>query len=126
MATEELQDLTDRVFLLRDYLEKGRIKIAEHLWDGFVASLEKIKLDADGFVVPESVDSRKRHQVCCWLLTVDNHLAPALTRNRYPAGLSKADQLKPSPLRPSCHIGALNLRSFSVISFPFYNPNSQG
>ncbi len=60
MATEEIQDLTDRVFMLRDYLEKGRIKIAEHLADGFVASLEKIKLDADGFVVPESVDGRIR------------------------------------------------------------------
>ena len=52
MTNDEVQDLTDRVFLLREYLEQGRIKITEHLWGSFVASLEKVKLDAVGFVVP--------------------------------------------------------------------------
>jgi hypothetical protein len=60
MASEEAQDLTDRVFLLRDYLQKGRIKISEHLWDGFVGSLGKVSLDKDGLVVPETVDGRIR------------------------------------------------------------------
>lgn len=60
MATEEMQDLTDRVFLLRDNLEKGRIKIAKHLGHDFIVSLEKIRLDINGFVVPESVDGRIR------------------------------------------------------------------
>ena len=60
MASEEAQDLTDRVFLLRDYLQKGRIKISEHLWDGFVRSMERIRLDKDGLVVPETVDGRIR------------------------------------------------------------------
>jgi hypothetical protein len=60
MASEGAQDLTDRVFLLRDYLQKERIKISEHLWDGFVGSLEKVSLDKDGLVVPETVDGRIR------------------------------------------------------------------
>jgi hypothetical protein len=60
MANEEAQDLTDRVFLLREYIQKGRIKISEHLWNGFAGSLGKISLDKDGLVVPETVDGRIR------------------------------------------------------------------
>src|SRR5438132_7207101 len=60
MAKEEAQDLTDRVFLLREYLQNGRIKIAEHLQNEFVESLERIRLDQDGLVMPETVDGRIR------------------------------------------------------------------
>jgi hypothetical protein len=60
MSTEEIQDLTDRVYLLREYLEAGRIKVAAHLWDGLEESMRRVRVGADGLVVPETVDGQIR------------------------------------------------------------------
>lgn len=57
---QEVQDLTDRVFLLRHYLEEGKIHFAAHLIDGFRSSYESIRLRPDGLVDPHSVDGRIR------------------------------------------------------------------
>ena len=57
---EEIEDLTYRVNLLREELEKGNVKFAPHLIDGFKSSCDKIRFNVDGQVIPESVDSRIR------------------------------------------------------------------
>ncbi|MFM0469647.1 hypothetical protein [Paraburkholderia strydomiana] len=57
---EEIQDLTDRVFLLREKLEEGTIHVAEHLFDDFAKSMEAIRLRPDGKVNPDTVDGRIR------------------------------------------------------------------
>jgi hypothetical protein len=59
-SEDEIQDLTDRVFLLKQKLEEGKIHFAEHLIDGFQTSLEAIRLRSDGRVDPETVDSHIR------------------------------------------------------------------
>lgn len=55
-SEEEIQDLTDRVFLLRDRLEAGKIHVAAHLIEGFRKSFEAIRLRPDGLVDPTTVD----------------------------------------------------------------------
>lgn len=58
---EELQDLTDRVFLLKEQLEAGKIRFAnQELADGFRRSYEAIRLRPDGKVDPTSLDGRIR------------------------------------------------------------------
>lgn len=57
---EEVQDLTDRVFLLKEQLQAGRIHFAPHLVDDFRRSYEAIRLRADGLVDPATVDGRIR------------------------------------------------------------------
>lgn len=57
---EEVQDLTDRVFLLKERLAAGTIFFAPHLADDFQRSYEAIRLRADGKVDPSSVDGRIR------------------------------------------------------------------
>lgn len=59
-TSEEIEDLTYRVNLLREELENGNIKFAPHLIEGFKSSCSKIRFGADGKVIPESVDSRIR------------------------------------------------------------------
>jgi hypothetical protein len=58
--TKEIEDLTYRVSLLREELEKGNVKFAPHLIEGFKSSCEKIRFGKNGLVIPESVDSRIR------------------------------------------------------------------
>lgn len=55
-----ISDLTERVFLIKRELESGKVKIADHLVEGFIASFEKIRLRADGKVDPLTVDARIR------------------------------------------------------------------
>lgn len=57
---EEIQDLTDRVFLLREHLASGKMFFAPHLIDDFKRSYEAIRLRADGKVDPTTVDGRVR------------------------------------------------------------------
>ncbi|WP_322063118.1 hypothetical protein, partial [Paraburkholderia sp. J63] len=57
---EEIEDLTDRVFLLRERIDQGKLKVAEHLAEGFFKSLQAIRLRPDGKVDPDSVDGRIR------------------------------------------------------------------
>lgn len=57
---EEIQDLTDRVFLLKEQLAAGKVHIAAHLADGFQSSLEAIRLRPDGKVDPSTIDGRIR------------------------------------------------------------------
>ncbi|MBB6367399.1 hypothetical protein FHR56_002564 [Xanthomonas sacchari] len=59
-SEEEVKDLTDRVFLLRQKLEEGKVHIADHLIEGFRASYEAIRLRGDGLVDPATVDGRIR------------------------------------------------------------------
>lgn len=59
-SEDEVKDLTDRVFLLRQKLEEGKIFFAEHLIDGFRTSFEAIRLRDDGLVDPATVDGRVR------------------------------------------------------------------
>ncbi len=60
MTEEEIQDLTDRVFLLKEKIESGKMRISSHLIDGFSESYRKIKLRSDGLVDPSTVDGRIR------------------------------------------------------------------
>lgn len=57
---EEVQDLTDRVFLLKEKLESGKMHFAAHLVDDFRSSFEAIRLRPDGKVDPRTVDGRIR------------------------------------------------------------------
>ena len=57
---EEIQELTDRVFLLRQQLEAGKIHFAAHLVEDFRRSYEAIRLRGDGLVDPTTVDGRIR------------------------------------------------------------------
>jgi hypothetical protein len=59
-SEDEVQDLTDRVFLLKQQLEDGNVHFAPHLVDGFRKSYEAIRLRKDGRVDPETVDGRIR------------------------------------------------------------------
>ena len=59
-TAEEIQDLTDRVFLLKAQLEAGTIHFASHLVDDFRRSFEAIRLRPDGKVDPRTVDGRIR------------------------------------------------------------------
>lgn len=56
----EIQDLTDRVFLLRKNLEEGKIHFAAHLVDSFRSSYEAIRLTPDGLVDPSTVNGSIR------------------------------------------------------------------
>lgn len=56
----EREELHRRVELLKEKLEAGNIKIAEHLADDFEESLLKVQLASDGMVDPETVDGRIR------------------------------------------------------------------
>ncbi|WP_417909244.1 hypothetical protein [Candidatus Electronema sp. PJ] len=58
--TEEVQDLTDRVFLLKEQIEAGKIHFASHLVDDFMRSWSAVRLRPDGLVDPSSVDGRIR------------------------------------------------------------------
>lgn len=49
-SEEEVKDLTDRVFLLRQSIEEGKIHFASHLVGGFIESYEAIRLRSDGLV----------------------------------------------------------------------------
>lgn len=57
---EEVQDLTDRVFLLKEKLESGNVHFAAHLVDDFRRSFEAIRIRPDGKVDPQTVDGRIR------------------------------------------------------------------
>lgn len=58
---DEVQDLTDRVFLLKEQLEAGKMRFAsQELADGFRRSYEAIRLRPDGKVDPTSLDGRIR------------------------------------------------------------------
>lgn len=55
-----ISDLTDRVFLIKNQLEAGKIHIAKDLLNGFQESLSKVRLTEDGRVDPTTVDGRIR------------------------------------------------------------------
>jgi hypothetical protein len=58
---EEVQDLTDRVFLLKEQLESGNLRFAnQELADGFRRSYQAIRLRPDGKVDPTSLDGQIR------------------------------------------------------------------
>lgn len=57
---EEVQDLTDRVFLLKENVEAGKVRFATHLVDDFRRSFEAIRLRPDGKVDPRTVDGQIR------------------------------------------------------------------
>ena len=56
----ERQELHRRIELLRKRLEEGKLKVASHLADNFEKSLSKVRIAADGIVIPETVDGRIR------------------------------------------------------------------
>lgn len=58
---EEIQDLTDRVFLLKEQVETGKLQFGNReLAEGFFKSYEAIRLRPDGKVDPNSLDGRIR------------------------------------------------------------------
>ena len=57
---EYVDDLTERVFLIKQQLEAGKLKIAHHLVEGFIGSFKRIRLRQDGKVDPSTVDGRIR------------------------------------------------------------------
>lgn len=59
-SEEEVQDLTDRVFLAKEQLEAGKIFFAKHLADDFIRSFAGVRLRPDGKVDPHTVDIRIR------------------------------------------------------------------
>ena len=54
------EELHRRVMLIKKRLEEGKLFVAEHLAAGFRESLEQLRFDAAGTVVPDSVDGRLR------------------------------------------------------------------
>lgn len=59
-TAEELQDLTDRVYLLKAQLEEGKIHVAAHLAEDFKESIAAIRISPSGLVDPDTVDGRIR------------------------------------------------------------------
>lgn len=57
---EEIQDLTDRVFLLKEQIEAGKMRLAEHLAVDFMESLAAVRLRPDGLIDPNTLDGRIR------------------------------------------------------------------
>lgn len=57
---DEIEDLTDRVFLLKQHIEEGKLHFASHLAEGFRESYGAIRLRNDGRVDPTTVDGRIR------------------------------------------------------------------
>lgn len=57
---EYVNDLTDRVFLIKREIENGKLKISPKLISGFVESFNKVRLRADGKIDPDTVDGRIR------------------------------------------------------------------
>lgn len=55
-----VNDLTDRIFLIKRELEAGKLQVAAHLADGLAESLSKVRLRSDGKVDPQTVDGRIR------------------------------------------------------------------
>ncbi|MDQ0433508.1 hypothetical protein [Pantoea agglomerans] len=53
-----ISDLTDRVFLIKNQLEAGKLRISENLVSGLRESFDKIRLTEDGKVDPSTVDGR--------------------------------------------------------------------
>lgn len=74
-----VQDLTERVFLIKRELEAGKIKIASHLVDDFRSSFEKIKIRSDGKVDPSTVDAVIRAMGAA----VDHFIDRENTKNDY-------------------------------------------
>lgn len=64
----ERKELHKRIEILKNNLEEGKIKIAQHLFDDFNQSLSKVRILSDGLIDPESVDSRIRSM--CLMVTV--------------------------------------------------------
>lgn len=60
MSGKEQELLHERLMILKDYLEKGKLKVTSPLADGFRESLMKVKYGPDGLVDPQSVDARIR------------------------------------------------------------------
>lgn len=54
------ESLRYRLKILSKKFKEGKIRVAEHLADGLKESLEKIKYDADGEILLDSVDGRIR------------------------------------------------------------------
>lgn len=57
---EEIQDLTDRVFLLKEQIESGKLHVATHLVGDFMRSLAAVRLRPDGLADPSTIDGRIR------------------------------------------------------------------
>lgn len=57
---EEVQDLTDRIFLLKEQVAAGKMHFAKHLVENFQRSWSSIRLRPDGLVDPATVDGRIR------------------------------------------------------------------
>lgn len=57
---EYIQQLTERIYLIKEKLDSGELKIAGNLWDAFIKSFEAVRLRADGLVDPDTVDGRLR------------------------------------------------------------------
>lgn len=57
---EYVNALTESVFLIKQQIEAGKLKIASHLIADFIASFENIRLRDDGKVEPSTVDGRIR------------------------------------------------------------------
>jgi len=53
---EYIQDLTDRVFLVQQKLNEGKIRVPSHLVEIFKKSLSEIRFNDEGLVIPESVN----------------------------------------------------------------------
>ena len=60
MNKDERKQLTERLNILRDKIEEGKLSFAAHLADDYRASLRRVRLDSDGIVIEETVDSRVR------------------------------------------------------------------
>ncbi|HEJ7177339.1 TPA: hypothetical protein ACKQFD_004645 [Serratia marcescens] len=60
MSETQVQDLTDRIFILKENIESGKMKFASHLVNDFMKSFESIRLRPDGLVDPTTVDGRIR------------------------------------------------------------------
>jgi len=57
---EERKDLTERVLLLKEALEEGKIPFVPHLIDSLFRSYKNIKFAQDGLVIYDSVDATIR------------------------------------------------------------------
>lgn len=109
---EEVQDLTDRVFLLKEQVEAGKMRfVNQELADGFRRSYEAIRLRPDGKIDPTSLDGRIRASTLALIAMKQREdakksLSLAQVQEEYFAFLFREfgwlyDQMKKAQLTPS-------------------------
>lgn len=74
-----VSELTDRIFLLKQEIERGKVRISSHLIEGVRESLSKVRVRMDGKIDPSTVDGRLKSMT----VAVDHFIERERIKNKY-------------------------------------------